>query len=892
MSAGKENQTGLTKNRVWDGQVVNIFGAHNEIVSFNLILEAGSNRGAANVTVLFNDLVGPTGAHISSQPSRGTDVFDWRNRNIELFYARYLQIKGLSYFGYNKWDERQVPVRMARPHLDNGIAYGAGGWYDRPDHDKFYPDPLVPMEVIKQFNIAPRSSQSVWVDIYIPKDVPTGVYTGIITVSEEGTVAYQVPVSLSVYNFSLPDTPSAKTMAVLSTRDIMWRYVSAGQYKIWSSPDGQRAANITDKYYQLFHRHKIALVGENECPIVDRPCDSSLGRLSGALYTADKGYDGPGRDIPNGVFSIGTYGTWAWGDEASMWRHADAWSSWFSKYLPGTDYFLYLKDEPGPQYFGQVDMWARWLKENPGPGRNLLSAVTTSPVIAQTEMPNVNIPIMPADTGLCYFQQITCDNRAIGEATAKLYKNSPSRRYWAYNDGRPATGSAMTEDDGIGMRVLGWTQMKMGIDRWYYWFVNPDDTKNLFQDAVTYGTALYRDFSNGMSGGDGMSNGNGLLVYPGTDLFNPGDSYGLDGPIASLRLKEWRRGLQDADYIALASRVDASRAAEIVGKVLPRTLWEVDAPEPAFYTGGGPSWSSDPDTWESARAELADLIANACIAERTRAECSVATSANESEPSNTKLPLTVTSTVPGASFVIVGTGCDSGYHTTPAVIQVADRSLCMISVAAPQGFSFSGWSDTAAPNPRSIVMSSDIQTLVAKFTLTDRSSVAVTITGAIPNATVTVAGQYCTVGGAYSLPVTWALPPGVTCNLTADVPAGYLFKQWSNGSFDRSFDLTVPNSSTALNVTYEQIASSKPNSPSITVTSVPSGVSFLSFGAGCSIGLYKTPSTLETKAGAVCSLTPVTPDGMSFEGWSDGDKVNPRTILVLSQPTFYEMRFR
>src|SRR4051812_17148806 len=80
------------RNSAWDGSTVSIFGARNEVVSFNLILEAAG--GASNVTVSMNSLTGPSGAQIKSTPVTGDQVFSYVNRDIELFFVRYLPIKG------------------------------------------------------------------------------------------------------------------------------------------------------------------------------------------------------------------------------------------------------------------------------------------------------------------------------------------------------------------------------------------------------------------------------------------------------------------------------------------------------------------------------------------------------------------------------------------------------------------------------------------------------------------------------------------------------------------------------------------------------------------------------------------------------------------------------
>ena len=846
-----ENATGLTNNRTWNGNAISLFGAHNEVVTFNLTLEAGGPVSATNVSVSFDTLIGPGGATIRSVPATsGNGVFDWTQRPIELFYTRYLQIQGLSYFGYSTWDERQIPVRFQRPHTDDGQAPENTSWHDRPDHDKYYPDPLVPLELVPTFDISSGKNQSIWADIYIPKGVPSGLYSGQLLVYENGSVIRTVPVSLSVYGFSLPDESSMKTMAALSPTDIMNRYVSAGQYRNWASPDGQRVADITDKYYQLFHRHKVSLIGENECPSNDRPCDTSMARLNGSLYTADHGYDGPGANTPLGVFSIGTYGTWGWkwSDEATMWGHADKLASWFQSNLPGTDYFLYLEDEPPASNYGQVETWARWIREDPGPGSALRSAVTISPVLAQTGMPSVNMPLMPAGTGACPAGQTTCDNTAVNQAATDWYKQTPGNKFWAYNDGRPATGSSMTEDDGIAMRVLPWTQYKKGVDRWFYWYVNPDGNQNFFQNAVTFGSADHFDMANGQAG-YGMSNGNGLLSYPGTDLFNPSDSYGIDGPIASLRLKEWRRGLQDGDYLTIAAKVDPIAVRRIVDRVLPKTLWEYTAQDPTFYTGGGPSWSSDPDSWEEARTELAGIITAGCQTKNTAIDLT-SCSPSQAEPDATQNDLgapgsvTVDSSTPGVHWFIFGAGCGTGLLDVGKVLQIQPGTLCLVTVSTPDGFSFLGWSDNSHQNPRTFVVPSTSTRLVATFGPLTPATVGVTITSSLTNSTVTLSGDSC-LSGTYSLPVTLAIAPQAVCTFQAAGMNGYSFTHWSNGLTTNPATFTIPSQAVSYNATFQAPQVSTPGLTALTLTANVPNAKFFTFGTGCASGVYPSPTTLE-----------------------------------------------
>ena len=67
-------------------------------------------------------------------------------------------------------------------------------------------------------------------------------------------------------------------------------------------------------------------------------------------------------------------------------------------------------------------------------------------------------------------------------------------------------------------------------------------------------------------------NGNGVLFYPGTYNVFPPYSYGIAGPIVSLRLKDWRRGIQDVDYLTLANAINPTAVANLVNQMVPKGL--------------------------------------------------------------------------------------------------------------------------------------------------------------------------------------------------------------------------------------------------------------------------------------------------------------------------------
>lgn len=589
-------------NAAWKDNAIRVFGAKNEVVSFNVILEAAT-KAATEIKVNFNQLEGPGNSRIVSSGASGDGVFNYTNRDIELFFVRYLKIRGLSRLGYETYDERHTPGRLQRPWSGDGVA--RGGWVDRPDHDMDYPDIAVPIEAAPNFSVAAGTSQSIWSDIYIPKNAAAGVYDGVLSVMEGGNLSYVIPVQVYVRNLTLPEVPNSKTMLYMGYPDIANRYV--GQAAPTNSADTAKVQLVRDRHFQMAHRHKIAMIDSNYGVSMgaSEPTAEWRPRLNGSLFTSAQGYRGPGEGQGNGIFSIGTYGGWNWkgAGQAAMWSNTDGWANWFAANAPSTERFLYLDDESSN--FAEMQMWASQMQSNPGPGRALASMATLNMPLAVAQAPAMQVMVSTLDVG---------DTQTWDNALATL-RQSSGKRFYLYNGKRPASGSFMTDDDGTALRELPWGQYKKGIDRWFYWestyyndFQGGRGQIDVMNNAQTFGSSPSFNSVNGMTGGL-YANGDGVLFYPGTDRVFPGSSYNLGGPIASLRLKHWRRGIQDVDYLALAMAKNPTKARAVLNATVWSVLWEngvTDRNDPS-WTKCDIGWSPDPAKWESARAQLADI---------------------------------------------------------------------------------------------------------------------------------------------------------------------------------------------------------------------------------------------------------------------------------------------
>ena len=114
------------------------------------------------------------------------------------------------------------------------------------------------------------------------------------------------------------------------------------------------------------------------------------------------------------------------------------------------------------------------------------------------------------------------DNKAAGEDIWWYHCNQPENPY----------PTAMLDDNLIAMRLVTWMQYDLDITGTLYWSVNYYQKletaivpRDIWNDPVTMG----------------RSNGDGYLLYPGS-------SYGIDGPIGTLRLESIRESKEDYEY--------------------------------------------------------------------------------------------------------------------------------------------------------------------------------------------------------------------------------------------------------------------------------------------------------------------------------------------------------
>ncbi len=534
------NKTG---NSAWDGQAISVFGARNEIVAFQVILEADA-EGASYVDVMLEGLTHSSGEKLSYKPAPA-DVTDWRGREIERFTQHYLHITSGTRPGW--FYNREAPL---------------------PDPTGWVPDALVPENAVRgrggmPFDIEASVNQGVWFDIYIPKNVPAGDYTGVVKVTEGERTVRELPVTLRVYDFTLPDERNFNAMIFFSSGQLTARH-------------GSDSGELTAAYHRLAHRHRVEFTHAYS---PDAGPDM-LARIDGSAFTPEHGYVGPGEGHGYRILPASFYGinqSWQ-GDSA--WATADAFITWLDKVKPDAITFLYITDEPPRDRYPWIREVGEHLRANPGPGQRLPMFVTTGP----REELAAGIDIW-----------CTVTNRYNKERAAE--QAALDKKWWVYNGHRPAVGTQVTDAPAVDPRVTPIACWRYGVELWFNWYANhwrhnhqssrARQHQNVWVDPVTFG-------------GNGGVNGDGVMIYPGQDLLYPDQDRGIRGPVGSIRMKNIRRGIQDYEYLVLAARNGLEAQAEaIAARMVPAAFCE---------SSGDVSWSLSGSDWDAHRLELAELL--------------------------------------------------------------------------------------------------------------------------------------------------------------------------------------------------------------------------------------------------------------------------------------------
>jgi hypothetical protein len=541
-------------NSAWDGRKVSLFGAGNEIVAFQLIVEADA-QGIQSLSASLPGLTHESGQPTIAYASPADDPTDWRDRPIQLFSLNYMEVTKptaatwIYLPGSPSAPKNPVGWKPVQLVPENARA-GRGGF------------PL---------NVLPGQNQAIWIDIYTGRDRPAGKYRGNIEVkTETGTRA--IPIELELFNFQLPDRNSIHAMV----------FYEPPQVPTYHGRDDLHAA-----YHRMAHRNRVELVHAYDPESVLQ----AKGRFTGTDFTEKSGYAGPGENIGNQIIPASFYGPGPDYDEKdSAWKTSDAWMSFLARLFPKAITFLYMPDEPAPREYPRIRRIAGNVHSNPGPGGKLPILVTKRYV-------------EELDGAI----DIWCSGPQGFDLPTVREERSKGRQYWIYNGGRPQGGAMVIDAPATDARATIWSCFKHDIEVYFYWHGNHwrhnqqkpgDRIQNVWLNPVTFDN---RGEPDKPTQDQSFANGDGVLFYPGEDILHPDQNRGIAGPCSSVTMANFRRGLQDHLYLTLArERGLESLVQEVLKATVPRVF--SDAGETIGF-------AEDGDAYEQARLRLARALA-------------------------------------------------------------------------------------------------------------------------------------------------------------------------------------------------------------------------------------------------------------------------------------------
>ena len=536
---------------------VEIKSAKNEVESFQVVVTA-LKENIKVVKVEISDLIGKNGAKI------GKD-------NIKLFRAEYVRVRRSTRraeLGPGLYPDPLVP--FINPLTGKPIE-------PRRQFSKRWGEPVttvghemyaVPFELFKGQN------QPVWVDVYIPKNVPAGVYNGKVTVTAAGNISAQIPVTLTVWDFTLPDGPTHKNHF-------------GGFYNISRYFDVKRNS---EEFKQIEIRYCQAMADNRINPPIPRrflpevKSDGSLNiiperhkalkEFMDKLHVTDF-------EIPRAPFFSLPRSTS--NDDykrvpPAAREKAKRYYRQYYDYLKENGWekraYIYMLDEPNlRENYEQVLVLGQLVHEAVPELKCL--------VVEQTYLQNPSWPdIDPAVDIWCPLWSFI-DAKTINEKIAHgdevwsytaLVQRAP-RYHPEYDKVKGLDPPYWHIDRPLTVyRVPTWINRRYNITGLLYWTTITTVIEPWLNPAFShYGIHF---------------NGGGFLFYPGIPC-------GIDGPITSMRLKNLRDGMEDYEYFAILEKLAGKDSVEKIVNIVAPNWW---------------NFSKEPGKYLSAREKLAEEI--------------------------------------------------------------------------------------------------------------------------------------------------------------------------------------------------------------------------------------------------------------------------------------------
>ncbi len=526
------------------GLAVSLGAARNEWISFQILLRSDARVQGVNVEA--GDLRGPGGSVL--RPGEG-----------RLY-------------------------RQHQLHLEIGTHRNDGF---KPD---WYPDPLIPFRhpmpgktlagarfKAVPFDLPASETHGFWVDLYVPTNAASGEYRGVYRVTATGGKPAEIPVALTVWNFTLPRTPTLVT-AFGSPASRMRDYYRQGA-KAGQGPEPANWPAVEEQCAQLLSEH-----GFNATPPTEtlRPVAQPDGSFQipasqvRALREFVDRYHVNAVQVPHPSSAVK--------DPDAERDKLRAWLAAFDRVAKELNrahlvFYTYLKDEPNTlEDYRYVQQWGRAVRE--------AKSVVKVLVVEQTWTAPGQGGADSAWGDLYGAVDIWCPLFSLHRPESAARRQALGETIWTYTAlcQGPPTPWWHIDSPLLNYRVPAWMAWRDGMKGLLYWggmsyWRQVDDPWS--QAPIYTGSGRPQQGQKGI-----VFNGEGSLVYPAR-------AAGYDGIVPTVRLKALRDAIQDYEYLAILQRLGKASQADQIARRLVESWFQ---------------WEKDPAAYETARAELAALI--------------------------------------------------------------------------------------------------------------------------------------------------------------------------------------------------------------------------------------------------------------------------------------------
>jgi hypothetical protein len=357
-----------------------------------------------------------------------------------------------------------------------------------------WPDPLPPF---KTFRLEEGRTRAVWFDLFVPSETPPGLYRGNVLVSTKDTALLKLPFEVEVHDITLPTTPSLRTAFGNAS-------LQSCSEKAYGISGGSAAfKKLAEEYYWFLVEHRLS---PYHIP-VDIFSDDAHRFLDDPRVTS---FVIP---IAGGIGKTGNI----W-DDPKMKLLSDRIEKkgWIEKG------FVYLIDEPAPDAIPEVIRVGKRIHAINPRLKYLMTPHSSHLLLDKNALEQAGIDI---------WAPILSVMAAPTERRVLLKEQRAGKELWWYTCVAPKWRGLnyFIDEAATAPRIHSWMNYFYGNDGILYWATDnwTDVGCNPWAKTETYPTG----------------NGDGSLLYPSRDSFNH--------PVASIRLKMLREGLEDYELLKL-----------------------------------------------------------------------------------------------------------------------------------------------------------------------------------------------------------------------------------------------------------------------------------------------------------------------------------------------------